>query len=97
MSKKRIKALLQYRHVLEPIKDNGLTFRWKNTPVPYYVLPATADAYEQMVEQMAKALNDYPVLGLKLRWQDLEPGRRDDYRKDATRSIRAIGIKPIKK
>lgn len=89
MSKKRIMALLQYRHVLEPIKDNGLTFKWKNTPVPYYVIPATVEAYEQMLQQMHDAYSHRPP------GNNPNLGLPSENRMRA--ALRAIGIKPPKK
>jgi len=73
MSKKRIKAQL-----MEAAPKGGTSFKYE------WVLPATSEAYEQMVEQMAKAARAY----------DINKIGHDVMTRAA---LRAIGITPPKK
>lgn len=60
---------------------------------PAYILPATADAYEQMVEQVATTLihvkpETRPAIHAEI---------QEQYRVGARAALRAIGITPPKK
>lgn len=83
MSKKRIRAVV-ITGAFAPA-DMG----------PQYVLPATADAYEQMVEQGAIALNTKSSLGQS--WLGLRECSRKYFRDESSVVLRAIGITPPKK
>lgn len=97
MSKKRIRAQLR--------KANNNHANGKHDGMfDSYVLSATAESYEQMVEQMAKAIDpDAKELcehfERRMNMGSTEPWY--DYRKEADQKARAalcaIGIKPPKK
>lgn len=58
---------------------------------PEWVLPADAESYEQMVEQMAKApYHDYT-------WTVLSDREKGEYRHAVRVQLRAIGIRQPKK
>jgi len=78
MSTKRVKAQLFTR--LDKVED-------------MWGLPATAEAYERMVEQMARSLC-YPTA---LLWPHLGEPQRNEQRNKARAALRAIGITPPKK
>ena len=59
---------------------------------PVYVLPATAEAYEQMVEQMAKALRKADLL-----YEEWDAPTSLYYKSLSHAALHAIGIKPPKK
>lgn len=62
---------------------------------PIMVLPATAEAYEQMVEQGAIALNTKSSLGQS--WLGLQECSRKYFRDESSVVLRAIGITASKK
>lgn len=76
MSKKRIRAKL-----MEAAPNGVKCFPYE------WVLPATADTYEQMVEQMAHGVRvDEEYL-----WSKTPEWQRDIYRNTARAALRAIG------
>jgi len=84
MSKKRIRA------------ERTTLLNWGGEDREVIVLPATAEAYEQMVEQAAVAIAEYR------NWKgafytDVPINVRETYRGDARAALRAIGITPPKK
>lgn len=79
MSTKRIRAIPAYKFSDEELYGKVPSGRCGQK---FYVLPATAEAYEQMVEQMAKALS--------AKWTGTYTG-------DVGVVLRAIGITPPKK
>lgn len=57
---------------------------WDDRP-DIWELPRTAEAYDGMVEQMAKAMATYT-------WSAATPSVREYWRNDARRALKTIGI-----
>lgn len=83
MKTKRIKAVTAMGWNIAHPKLDG--------PTMYYILPADAESYERMVEQMAKApYHDYT-------WTVLSDREKGEYRHAVRVQLRAIGITQPKK
>lgn len=106
-TKKKVKAQKMWAdHMLRDLSDVPGMARTHSSqdPLPMsepvFVLPATPEAYEAMIEQGAKALypdlQPSPVHGLKMRKQ-LEKFARARTAEWATRALAAIGITTLTK